>query len=274
MRAKGIDISHWQGTFEHQGNLNFIILKATEGEIWIDDAFEIFLKEAQRVPIRGAYHYFRTQYDGIVQANHFWETVQGKGFHFLAVDYEAKNNKLDKDGEAELYDLWVELESLTDLPILLYTSPYVYRDNLCAWDTFWLNVPLWMAHYNYEDPQEGSPLLFDAPGWKLWQYTNEYNGKYYGVGTEHVDQNVYNGSVKQLHEWLGPQGEQPMNSKWYTSKTFWFSVVFGLVQIAGIFGYGDFVPSPEVVQYVGIGLSVIGALVGVIVKYIEGKAQP
>ena len=60
-------------------------------------------------------------------------------------------------------------------------------------------------------------------------------------------------------------------SKWYASKTLWFSVLFGLVNLAGIFGYGDFTPSPEVVQYVGIAVSVIGAIVGVVVKYFENK---
>ena len=87
-----------------------------------------------------------------------------------------------------------------------------------------------------------------------------------------MDQNVYNGTVKQLHEWLKPQGDNDMDNKWYSSKTFWFSILFGLVSIAGSFGYGDFVPSPELVQYVGIGVSVIGAIVGVVVKYFENKS--
>ena len=65
-----------------------------------------------------------------------------------------------------------------------------------------------------------------------------------------------------------------MNSKWYQSKTFWFSILYGLVALAGAFGFGEFEPSPEVVQYVSIGISVIGAIVGVVVKYFENKDQP
>ena len=275
MRAKGIDISHWQGSFDNMGNIDFVIIKATEGWGWVDPEYENFLREAQTVPIMGAYHYFRTDFEAIDQAEHFYNVTKNKGFHFLAVDYEKTSNNLDEDAEGEFRKFWLHLENLVksdNKPILLYTSPYIYRDNLCTYSTHWLNVPLWMAHYNYQESQTGSPNVFDASGWVFWQWTDQYNGKLYGVGSVNVDQNVYNGTVKQLHEWLKPQGDNDMDNKWYSSKTFWFSILFGLVSIAGSFGYGDFVPSPELVQYVGIGVSVIGAIVGVVVKYFENKS--
>ena len=31
MRARGIDISHWNGTFAYRGNIDFIIVKVSEG---------------------------------------------------------------------------------------------------------------------------------------------------------------------------------------------------------------------------------------------------
>ena len=54
--------------------------------------------------------------------------------------------------------------------------------------------------------------------------------------------------------------------KWYQSKTLWFSVLFAIVNIAGIFGYAEFVPGDEVAQYVSVGVSVIVALLRVFTK--------
>ncbi len=51
--------------------------------------------------------------------------------------------------------------------------------------------------------------------------------------------------------------------KWYQSKTLWFSILFALVNVAGIFGYAEFVPGDEVVQYVNLGVSVVVALLRV-----------
>ena len=98
MRAKGIDISHWQISFKDKKNTDFVILKATEGYGWTDPNFLNYLDEAHKVPIRGAYHYFRTEFDPTMQAEHFYNTTKHKGLHFLAVDYEKTNNILDKNG--------------------------------------------------------------------------------------------------------------------------------------------------------------------------------
>lgn len=48
--------------------------------------------------------------------------------------------------------------------------------------------------------------------------------------------------------------------KWYQSKTVWFAALWALVQVAGIFGYADFVPGDDLAYYVNIGVSVIVAV--------------
>jgi hypothetical protein len=60
-----------------------------------------------------------------------------------------------------------------------------------------------------------------------------------------------------------------MKKKWYTSKTLWFSILFGLVSLAGIFGYADFVPGDETVHYVDLGLAVLVAILRVVHSNIE-----
>ncbi len=42
----------------------------------------------------------------------------------------------------------------------------------------------------------------------------------------------------------------------FASKTFWFSVLYGVFNVAGLLGYADFSPSSDVVELVGILVSV------------------
>jgi GH25 family lysozyme M1 (1,4-beta-N-acetylmuramidase) len=202
MRATGIDISYYQGAFQYKGNIDFVIIKATEGTLYTDPNFAYNLEEVQRVPIRGAYHYFRSSMNAMLQAEHFLDMVHGRGFHFLAVDYEKANNTLGNDAQLNLKDFWDHLKKLTDLPLILYTSPYIYRDQLCALNVFWGSVPIWMAHYNGMDPQNASPWLFDASEWILWQYSNTGMGRNYGVGSLDVDLNVFNGTPEDMVEYF------------------------------------------------------------------------
>jgi len=44
---------------------------------------------------------------------------------------------------------------------------------------------------------------------------------------------------------------------WYESKTVWFAVLFGLVSVAGLFGYADYTPDSNVTEIVNVVVSVI-----------------
>lgn len=47
-----------------------------------------------------------------------------------------------------------------------------------------------------------------------------------------------------------------MDKKFYESKTFWFAVIFGLVQVAGLFGFADYTPGRDVAEIVNILVAV------------------
>ena len=46
------------------------------------------------------------------------------------------------------------------------------------------------------------------------------------------------------------------SKKWYKSKTLWFGVLFGLVSIAGLFGFAEYEPTAEVTQVIGIVVAI------------------
>ena len=45
--------------------------------------------------------------------------------------------------------------------------------------------------------------------------------------------------------------------KWYESKTLWFAILYGLVSVAGLFGYLDYSPTEDVTEIVGVVVSIV-----------------
>ena len=55
--------------------------------------------------------------------------------------------------------------------------------------------------------------------------------------------------------------------KFYESKAFWFAVLFGVVQLAGLFGFASYEPSSDVAQVV----SLVGAAVMLVLRFVTNK---
>jgi len=218
MREQGIDISWWQGIWTWLQNIFFVIIKATDG-MGIDGHYYDNLAEVKKVPVRGAYHYFRTAADPVAQARFFWQAVQDHRFHFLAVDYEGRHNVLDKVGALNLYLFLQELGDLTQLPVVLYTTEYILRDNLIVHYGDFNKIPLWVARHNSSmDPQEDEPLQLDTGAqWVLWQYSAKGNkkGGEFGAESEDICLDVDNGKfIRRL-----------IMKKAYNSKTIIFNLL-------------------------------------------------
>ena len=262
MRAKGIDVSHWQKSFTDPGNLDFIMVKVSEGNTY-QDWYEDHWEEIAKVPLRGAYHYFSTDKRAVEQALTFLDAIDGHKWHFIAVDYESFGNELDALGAKRLLEMLKYLRNIQDLPVVIYTGPYTYRDNLRIWSEEFDSFPLWLARWKYsgDDPAKnlsGGDLERD---WDFWQWTNLADGSQAGVESETVDRNVYNGTYEDLCVWLIPVEEEENDmKKWYQSKTLWFSIVFIITAVAGLFGYGDWTPDTQLVEYVQLGMGVLMAL--------------
>ena len=206
-RAVGIDISKWQGAFDDQGNIDFIIQKVSEGLAY-DSRYWDMLPDVKEIERRGGYHYFRTAVSPYDQANFFNQGQGGQGFKFLVMDWEGRNNVMDEAGMDAFWIFYQELRSLTTKPIWLYCTEYDFRA-LIKHNPRWIEVPFMVARYpgGDVDPQTDDPLFTDGEAltWIAWQWEADGNGKgeEYGVSSEDIDMDVFHGTVAELDAILG-----------------------------------------------------------------------
>lgn len=48
-----------------------------------------------------------------------------------------------------------------------------------------------------------------------------------------------------------------MEKKWYESKTLWFAILFGIVNVAGVFGFAGYEPSADVQEISNIVVAAV-----------------
>src|SRR3990172_1566609 len=97
-RAIGPDLSWWKESYDPEGAPNqadFAITKATEGIYRIDPALESIWTGIQKLPIRGLFHYQRSEHSWQRQVDYFLDQANKYDLHILALDVERVNNNLD-----------------------------------------------------------------------------------------------------------------------------------------------------------------------------------
>lgn len=166
--AEGIDLSHHNGRVDWDrlegAPLDFIYLKATEGEDWKDPRFQDnWLQATQRGWQVGAYHFYLLCRTGEAQAANFIQSVEVRaGTLPPAVDLEYAHN-CEPPGPrakavAELDIFLKKLEAEYGVQPVLYTTPEFHRDWLAK---DFSGYPVWMRSLS------GPP---DTGVW-LWQYS-------------------------------------------------------------------------------------------------------
>lgn len=189
----GIDVSHHQKRILWDSvattHIDFVYVKASEGVTWKDTLFQENWSELRRVGLfRGAYHFFRPDYDGKAQAENFLEQVKLRPGDLAPVlDVEVLDNAskvtLLKEMYAWLY--WVELR--TGVKPVIYTNQKFYNDYLSG---YFSDYPLWIARYNTK-----TPFLVDCRDWNFWQYGDQ--GRLKGI-EGNVDFNVFFSDLADL----------------------------------------------------------------------------
>ena len=164
--------------------------------------FEEFLKPIQSVPMRRAMHIYRNDQPWQEQANLFLSLVKDKGFHFYTLDFEfiPKEDNPTSLSEAEQWMNYVQ-ERVEGKVVLQTSGFYITTLGPAAeWMEKW---PLLIRVYSPLPDPNGSPLLQQGgTEWKIWQYTDEGQGAAYGVGANSVALEVYNGTPREMWDWL------------------------------------------------------------------------
>lgn len=200
--TQGVDVSSYQGeidweTLQAQG-IQFVFIKATEGNAWVDPRFKKNWKGASKCDgLRfGAYHFMSFRTSGEEQAASFIDTVP-KNKHALppVIDIELYDEFVERPPTSkhfrETLDPILEaLEERYGKQPIIYTNTYVYE---------------WYIEGNYDNPIWIADLslprkLPDGNPWLFCQYSYEGQLEGYEGEEEYIDLDVFNGSVEELQD--------------------------------------------------------------------------
>lgn len=179
----GYDVSHWN---THTPNdMDFLIVKASEGETYHDPAFNRHLNAVRmhQIDLVGAYHYAKTNTDVEKNVDNFIKAISSrpefKKSMILALDIEGEDIRRQNAWEWVLK--WCQLVyERTKIRPVVYTSASYTSKMKSLYDN---NFGLWVAHWGVNKPS-----IKVYPFYTLWQYSNG-NGK--------LDADVFNGTREQ-----------------------------------------------------------------------------
>jgi GH25 family lysozyme M1 (1,4-beta-N-acetylmuramidase) len=186
-RAKGLDVSNWNGTIKwakvaHAG-YRFAFGKATEGTSYTDKTYMTNRNGSEGAGlVFGAYHFARpagknlagATASAIRQANHFLAVAGPQPGELPPVlDLEATGN-LPKQRLLAWTLAWLgQITARTGVEPFVYTSPLFWKGHLGdSTAAAAAGTGLWIAHWT----SRTSPLVpaqnWNGNGWRFWQWTN------------------------------------------------------------------------------------------------------
>jgi GH25 family lysozyme M1 (1,4-beta-N-acetylmuramidase) len=201
MTILGLDVSHWNTpdwTSWFANGYRFAFLKCTEGITWKDLRYQAHERDATDAGFKVApYHYFRAQWPGLPQAQHFFANA-GRDDMPPAVDIERTNNLGFTQAlfASRLKEFLDEAERLFGRRPIIYTSKSMW-EQLIGSVPWAADYDLWVAHYT-TGPAPLLPTDWAGQGWKVWQYTSFQ-----------LDQNRFNGSEEDFLTWTGQDPTPP-----------------------------------------------------------------
>lgn len=209
-----LDVSKWQGVIDFvkmiTAGAHGVILKCGQG-MFKDIQFDFSWMRAKLAGIpRGSYWFYDSRVDPKVQAANWWNWIKadkGELMHFA--DYEE--NYLGAYKGWRSFKIFLqEFQRLSNLPsskIGIYTGYYYWIANsptTLAELNWFAQFPLWLAWYtnnpaNVTIPRPWTSLI-------LWQYGTPANGPKYGVESEEIDENNFNGDMLAYKTRFGLDG--------------------------------------------------------------------
>jgi len=195
---------------------DYVIVRAGQN-LWPDSDFKYNWAEAKKARLpRGTYWFYDSRAAPAKQAELWVDLMEGDfGELPLFADFEEAYGGIYK-GWQNWYNFLERLKELVDQKeIGIYTAYYYWRDNAPSATTekdkleYFHQYPLWIANYGVSNPTVPQP--WGANGWLFWQYTENGNGKTYGVESQSVDLNYFNGDAEAFRQRfnLGDSGGTP-----------------------------------------------------------------
>lgn len=186
--VRGIDISAHNGDVDFNAvaadSIDFVFIKATEGKSFKDRNFKRNVVAARRAGLKvGAYHFFRFDAPGHMQALNMLHSVKGYDLDLpLVIDVEEFTNPDDHATELIVNRLGEMTDYLAShgYKVIIYTNKRGY--NRFVSTTRFNDLPLWIC--TFSTPAEGLE-------WRFWQYS--HRGKVNGIATG-TDLNVFGGT--------------------------------------------------------------------------------
>jgi GH25 family lysozyme M1 (1,4-beta-N-acetylmuramidase) len=210
-RPLGVDVSSYQGTpnwgSAKSCGIVFGIAKATEGATINDPDFSYNMSNGKGAGVyMGTYHFAHPENNSpSTESGHFWGVAggtilsDGKSVQ-PTLDFEVFSGHVGASTFSDWANQWFN-DILNDAggrpvqPVLYVSSCNAcnFGSSVDAW------IP-WLANYNGQDPQTGSPWSACSScniwgGWTMWQYSS--SGSVCGIGGG-CDVDVYNGSLSQF----------------------------------------------------------------------------
>ena len=211
----GIDVSSFQGTVNwaaayNNSNVRIGFAKATESNTYQDAYYHNNMSNGKIAGcLMGAYHFARpASNSGTTEANYF--------YNFASANFNIGGQTIGPVLDLEVFTGHVGANSYTDWANQWGSQVLTKMHNngqTCNWILYTssclacniggsINGSPWIANYNGEDSQTGTPWsscascnVWPGAGWRFWQFTS--TGSVSGVSGS-VDRDVYNGLLSDL----------------------------------------------------------------------------
>ena len=186
-RAKGLDVSNWNGTIKWgrvaSAGYRFAFGKATEGTSFVDASYTRNRNGSESAGLSfGAYHFARpaggtfasATASAIVQADHFLAVAAPQPGELPPVlDLEATGN-LPKSRLLAWTLAWLgEIDARLGVQPFLYTSPLFWKGRLGnSTAAAAAGTRLWIAHWTSASQPWVPAKNWNGTGWTFWQWTN------------------------------------------------------------------------------------------------------
>ena len=212
---KGIDISHHQKGIDLGAiAVDFVIIKATEGNGYTDEMCDTFYQKAKSLGKKlGVYHFARPDLGNTAEAEADWFIKETLGYHkeaILVLDWESGD--LTNVAWAKA---WLDrVYSKTGVKPVIYMSASVMHS--ADWSSVAnADYGLWVANYGTNDgtAQESVFDRYPLKYWSfyaLWQYTSK--GRLNGY-SGNLDLNYFSGDSSAWDKYAGgsPSSSKPSN---------------------------------------------------------------